>query len=270
MNHLIKALKTGRTLMLEPIKAKAYIESTKDVSFNLDSKASDVRQMLELMFGKPREMEIHGETAIIPIQGVIGKGLSDLEKLCGAVDVDDISEYVAKAESDPAIKQVIFDINSPGGTTAGVPELANQIFKMTKPTMSYTDSEACSAAYFIGSQAKRFCASHSADIGAIGVYIAFADFSEAYAAEGIKMEVIKSGEYKAMGMEGTTLSDKQRQLLQDDVNETHAEFKSAVKRVRLYAQDEDMEGQVFSGKKAAARGLVTGLYGSMDEAVEAV
>jgi ClpP class serine protease len=70
---------------------------------------------------------VDGETAIIPIKGVIGKGLCDMEKAFGMVDVDDISEMVQWAMEDDSIKSVMFDIASPGGTVSGVPELAEQI-----------------------------------------------------------------------------------------------------------------------------------------------
>jgi signal peptide peptidase SppA len=270
MKHYIsKAIESSRPIMMDMTKANAIVDVWKTIDITVDKKASEVRDMLELMFGKPREMEMVGNVAVIPIQGVIGKNLSDLEKLCGSCDVDDISEWVQQAEANPDVHSVVFDINSPGGTTAGVPELADQIFGMKKPTMAYTDTECLSAAYYLGSQAKRLCASPSADVVNAGVYIAFADVSEAYKMEGVKMEVIKSGEYKAIGMEGTSLSDKQRKMLQDDVNETHDAFKEAVKRSRKFAKDDDMEGQTYTGKKAAEKGLVTGVYATMADAIMA-
>ena len=128
-----------------------------------------------------------------------------------------------------------------------------------KPTVAFTDTEAASAAYWIGSAADRFVATPSATVGSIGVYMAIPDVSKAYESMGVKMEVIKSGSLKGAGIEGTSLSDAQRANLQEQVNAIHADFREAVRSKRRLAKDEDMEGQVFSGKVAARKGLVTGL-----------
>jgi hypothetical protein len=88
--------------------------------------------------------------------------------------------------------------------------------------------------------------------------------------EGVKMDVIKSGLYKGAGIAGTSLDDQQREMLQKEVEEIHADFKADVKAVREFADDSAMEGQTFSGKNAAAAGLVTGLVNGFDELMESL
>jgi ClpP class serine protease len=68
---------------------------------------------------------------------------------------------------------------------------------------------------------------------------------------------------KGAGIEGTSLSEGQRADLQEQVNAIHADFRNAVKAKRSSVTDSDMEGQVFSGRKAASKGLVTGLTTSL-------
>jgi signal peptide peptidase SppA len=265
MRNLIKAMKTGRPLMIHPSIAKSHIDRFQALDVNLDTKASDVAEILKMMFGEQPKMEIVGKTAIIPVKGVIGRGLSDIEKMCNSVDVNDISANIDEAISNPGVEKVVLDFDSPGGSTEGLDELAEKIRTMPKYCESYCDSSCLSAAYYLGSQAKRFNITKSAEIGSVGVYMAFPDVSEAYAMDGVKMEVIKSGKYKAIGVEGTSLSDEQRKYLQDDVNETHSEFKNTVKSVRKFVKDEDMEGQSFVGKKAAEKGFVTGIVSGMED-----
>jgi ClpP class serine protease len=77
--------------------------------------------------------------------------------------------------------------------------------------------------------------------------------------EGVRMDVIKSGTLKGAGIPGTSLTDAQRADLQAQVEEIHADFKASVLGKRSMVADEDMEGQVFSGRTAARKGLVTGL-----------
>ena len=83
--------------------------------------------------------------------------------------------------------------------------------------------------------------------------------------EGMRMDIVKAGKYKAMGYPGTTLTDEQRKLLQDEVNEVHTDFINAVLAVRSFANKDCMQGQSMSGKKAADNNLITGLVHGFDE-----
>jgi signal peptide peptidase SppA len=267
MRNLIHALKTSKRLMINPSIAKAYVESVEEIKITAETNAADVKEILKMMFGEQPEMEIVGKTAIIPIKGVIGRGLSDIEKMCNAVDVNDITQNLHDAIHNPQVEKIVFDVDSPGGNTDGLEELAEKIYNCPKFTESFSENGVHSAAYYLASQAKRFSVTKSAEVGSVGVFMAFPDVSEAYAMEGVKMEVIQSGKYKAIGLEGTSLSNEQREYLQNDVDEGHAEFKSAVKRRRTFVKDEDMEGQSFGAKKAAEKGFVTGIVNSIGDVV---
>ena len=225
--------------------------------------------MLAQLFGEvPKAYIAEDGTGVIPIAGVIGKGLSPLEKMTGAVDVSDISETIDDYAMNPQVTRIAFQVSSPGGTVTGVEELANKVRNIAKPTMSYSDTEMASAAYWIAAAADKVVASPSSTIGSIGVYMVVADYSEAAKAEGIKMIVIKAGQHKAIGVPGAEVTADQQTHLQEGVDEIHGDFKAAVLKTRKLVKAEDMEGQVFSGKQAAQRNLVTGLADSFNEAVE--
>jgi signal peptide peptidase SppA len=173
-------------------------------------------------------------------------------------------------ERDPRVKTIIFAVDSPGGTSVGVPELANRIRASKKQTIAFTDSEACSAAYWLASQCEQVYATPSASVGSIGCYIAYLDESQAYADEGLKVDVIKSGKFKGAGIPGTSLDANQKAMLQEEVSEIHEEFKAAVKAVRTFASDESLEAKIYSGKKAAENGLITGIVNGFDELMESL
>jgi ClpP class serine protease len=73
-----------------------------------------------------------------------------------------------------------------------------------------------------------------------------------------------------MGLEGTSLTKEDKEYLQDDVDERRDQFRATVKRRRLFAKDEDMEGQVWEGKKAAQKGLITHIIREITDVVEPV
>ena len=259
MRFLLNGLNGREALLIDPAKANDHRILAEKFGFT---------DMLAQLFGEvPKAYIAEDGTGVIPIAGVIGKGLSPIEKMTGAVDVNAIADAIDEFSANPQVTRIAFQVSSPGGTVTGVEELANKVRNISKPTMAYTDSEMASAAYWIASAADKVVASPSSTVGSIGVYMTIADMTEMAKAQGIKMVVIKSGKFKGAGIPGTSLSEEQVANLQQGVDEIHADFKAAVLQTRKLVKAEDMEGQVFSGKQAAQRGLVTGLADSFNEAV---
>jgi signal peptide peptidase SppA len=258
MRFLTNGLSGREPLLIDPTKAKDHAVLAEKFGFT---------DMLAQLFGVAPKPYVVDGIGIIPVVGVIGKGLSPLEKMMGAVDINDLSDQVDAMAADPAVEKIAFQVSSPGGTVTGVEELANKIRNLGKPTMAYTDSEMASAAYWISSASDKVTASPSSSVGSVGVYMAIPDYSEAAKMAGIKMVVIKSGKFKGAGIEGTSLDEGQMGNLQEGVDTIHAEFKEAVNMKRKMVKAEAMEGQVFSGKQAAAQGLVTGLADSFNDAL---
>ena len=255
MRFLTNALKGREPLLIDPSRAADHAA--------VAANAGMLEETLSLIFGKKPEPYKAGKVGVIPLRGVIGKGLSRLEALTGAADVDEFTASLEAMEDDEEVEYIIIDISSPGGTVTGVEEAASMLARSSKKTIAFTDTEAASAAYWIGSAADRFVATPSATVGSIGVYMAIPDYSKAFEMQGVRMDVIKSGTLKGAGIPGTSLSDAQRADLQAQVEAIHADFKAAVRDKRKMAKDEDMEGQVFSGRQAAQKGLVTGLGTSL-------
>ena len=260
MRFLLNGLSGREALLIDPAKANDHRVLADKFGFT---------DMLAQLFGEvPKAYIAEDGTGVIPIAGVIGKGLSPLEKMTGAVDVSDIADTIDDYAMNPQVTRIAFQVSSPGGTVTGVEELANKVRNIAKPTMSYSDTEMASAAYWVAAAADKVVVSPSSTIGSVGVYMVVADYSEAAKAEGIKMIVIKAGQHKAIGVPGTEVTDAHQAHLQEGVDEIHGDFKAAVLKTRKLVKAEDMEGQVFSGKQAAQRNLVTGLADSFNEAVE--
>jgi signal peptide peptidase SppA len=259
MRFLLNGLNGREALLIDPAKANDHRILAEKFGFT---------DMLAQLFGEvPKAYIAEDGTGVIPIAGVIGKGLSPIEKMTGAVDVNAIADAIDEFSANPQVTRIAFQVSSPGGTVTGVEELANKVRNISKPTMAYTDSEMASAAYWIASAADKVVASPSSTVGSVGVYMTIADMTEMAKAQGIKMVVIKSGKFKGAGIPGTSLSEEQVANLQQGVDEIHADFKASVLQTRKLVKADDMEGQVFSGKQAAQRNLVTGLADSFNEAV---
>jgi len=230
-----------------------------------------------------RIYQTYGSVAVIEMAGVIDKHISDFEMECyGGYDISDFDRALIHAAADPKIEKVVLSINSPGGSVTGVPESAARVAALTrdKEVHAFVDGMACSAAYYIASQADHIAAAPSAILGSIGVYMTLVDATRAAEMEGYKVELITAGKFKAMGSPFKPLTDEERAMLQASVTDLHADFRAAVRSGRRAptergghqtVSDSAMEGQWFDGKAALAQRLCDELTGAnLDEYVAAL
>lgn len=222
-------------------------------------KAAKASGLLDLLATPQAKAEKVGPVGIVPIKGPIGKGLAKVDTLLGAVDLNQVEADLEAFAADPSVKSILLDMNSPGGTVNGVPEVAALVRKVNEKKKVVAFGNAASAAYWIASQGSEFLTTSSAPaIGSVGVFVPHLDRTGELKAKGISVEVIKSGKYKGQ-IPGLPLSDDARAAIQAEVIDLHNEFKADVLAVRSTINPADLEGQTFTGKRAAARGFVTGI-----------
>lgn len=218
--------------------------------------------------------------AVVSMHGVIDKNLSQFEMDCyGGYDINDFDNALQAVAANEDIERVVLHIDSPGGSVTGIAESAARVAALTKTkeVHAFVDAMACSAAYYIASQADHIAAAPSAILGSIGVYMALVDATRAAEMEGYKVELITAGKYKAMGSPFKPLSDEERAMLQAEVDSIHTEFKAAVRSGRRAptergghqtVADATMQGQWFNGRQALENRLADSLTNqNLDEYV---
>jgi signal peptide peptidase SppA len=225
----------------------------------LHAMASASRSFLDrgVALPQPRQsnplLNVEDGVGVVAIDGPILRKPDVFDRvLLGATDSEEIGVALREAGGRDDIKAVFLDIDSPGGTVAGTPELAATVASINtqKPVYAFSSGLMCSAAYWIASQARAIYATPSARVGSIGVVQAVIDDTAALDAKGIKVEVFAVGKYKAMGAPGTPLTDDQRELINSNLAETAGEFHAAVLARGRSIPAEAMEGQTFSGRQA--------------------
>lgn len=175
-------------------------------------------------------------------------------RLCGMEETGEALRQIAR---EPSVHTVLLDMDSPGGTVNGTPELGEAVRALaaTRHVYAYTAGQCCSAAYWVASQCDAIYAAPSACVGSIGVILPLLDSSALYDKNGLKLEVFSAGKYKGIGLAGCSLTEEQRALLTQKVQTIWAEFRQAVTCRREIAPA-DMEGQSFYGQEAWKKGLV--------------
>jgi signal peptide peptidase SppA len=269
-HHQILTALTREPLLITPATALSLL-SLFEQHATLDSDAFRAAREGTGVCGEAvdlEQMEIVDGVAHIPISGPIGRGLGSFEKGAGAVDVSDITDDLEAAEEDEECTLIVLDFDSSGGMVSGTPELADRIAAVNKPIYAFTSGLIASAAYWLAAATEGIFATKSADIGSIGVYIPWADYTEAYKKEGVKIELFTSGKYKGMGFPGTKLSEDQRKLLQGRVVEIANMFYSHVQQNRPDVADESMQGQIFKAEQAVENGLIDGIVRDKAELID--
>ncbi len=226
---------------------------------------------------EPDDMiEMQGAVAVVNVTGKLCTGLSAFEAWCyGLTRSEDIAAALSLVAMLPA-RAVVLNINSPGGFSLGMPELAAQIAALSavRPTAAFTNGQMCSGAYWLGSQCSSVYSTVSAQVGCVGTYGVFYDYSKMLADRGVTVDVIKAGEFKGMGVFGTSLTKEQRAFMQADIDRTNARFLSAVKSKRNGVDEADLQGQWFDGEQSVEKKLsdrvvasLTALTGELNRAL---
>ena len=214
--------------------------------------------------GSEAAMQIVGDTAIIPVRGVIARYADQVNGVCQdhGRSAESMQADLLTAAADPAVARIILRIDSPGGTVAGTAETGEVIRQVSaggKWITAYVDGLAASAAYWLASQADEIVASSTtAMVGSIGVITAHVDESRALENKGYRVQVFRSVALKAPGSMGEALSGDQMAAIQGRMQALHSVFETAVAAGRGLA-DADLAkvatGEVFT----AARGIELGL-----------
>ena len=237
------------------ITLEAYRELC-TVNFQSPAQGNDVDE-------KAQPYELRDGLATVRIHGTMLRQVSPRQKAIAAIcgvrlcSMEETAAALLQAAADPAVHTILLDIDSPGGTVNGTPELAQVVRTVAreKHVYAFTAGQCCSAAYWVASQADVIYAAPSATVGSIGVILPVVDSSALYDRCGLKMEVFSAGKYKSTGMDGTSLTEEQRDRLSQQVNDIWGRFKQAVTRRRSISEH-DMEGQSFYGWDAENKRLV--------------
>lgn len=174
---------------------------------------------------------------------------------------------------DDAVRAVVVEIESPGGTFSGGESLMDAFRDIAddKPVVAVMGDIATSGGYMAAIGADRIYASRGTLTGSIGVIMQTANLTGLLDKLGIKPETIKSGSAKAAPNPFEELADRERAQLQDIIDEMHLAFMQMVadRRGMSVAQVREIagDGRVMTGSGAVTAGLVDAL-GDVNDAVD--
>jgi len=175
---------------------------------------------------------------------------------------------MAKPEKD----EVMLRLESPGGMVHAYGLAASQLQRIRSREIPLTicvDKVAASGGYMMACVANKLIAAPFAYIGSIGVLVQLPNFNRLLKDKHVDYEMVTAGEYKrTLTMFGEN-TKKDREKMEEDIQEVHTLFKDFVRTSRPdMAIDKLATGETWLGSRARELGLVDET-GTSDEYIAA-
>jgi len=199
---------------------------------------------------------------VLPILGSIVQRGNMFTEASGTASTDMIGRQFDALLENEAVGTIVLDIDSPGGTVYGVPELAHKIQagRDRKPIVAVANAEAASAAYWLASAASEIVVTPSGNVGSVGAYAMHIDASKLNETMGIKPTYISYGKFKTEGNPDEPLADETRAEIQARVDRYGRMFEQALaanRGVTLAAVQETYgQGRMLDADAAKKAGMV--------------
>ena len=211
-----------------------------------------------------------GKVAVIPIHGTLVRRTSGIEAESGLTSYTGIAAQLDAALASPEVAAILLDIDSPGGESGGVFDLADRIraASQVKPVWAVANDMAFSAAYALASAATRVFVARTGGVGSIGVIAMHVDQSVKDAQDGVRYTAVFAGERKNDLNPHEPISNEAHAVLKAEVDRVYDLFVETVARHRgLDAGTvRATEAGLFFGPDAVATGLANAV-GSLDDAL---
>lgn len=208
--------------------------------------------------------------AILPIHGTLVRRTVGLEAESGLTSYAGLAAQLDAAIANPAVSAILLDIDSPGGESGGVFDLADRIrvASQIKPVWAVANDMAFSAAYALASAANRVFVSRTGGVGSIGVIAMHVDQSEKDAQDGVHYTAVFAGDRKNDLNPHEPISSEAHVFLKAEVNRIYGLFVETVARHRglELSAVRDTEAGLFFGQAAVAMGLADAV-GTFDDAL---
>jgi protease-4 len=206
------------------------------------------------------------KVAIIYASGDIVDGEGSDDNVGG----DKIAATIRKARLDEKVKAIVLRVNSPGGSALASDIMWREVIlaKKVKPVVVSMGDVAASGGYYISCAADRIFASPNTITGSIGVFGVLINTKKLFNNKlGITIDTVKTNKFADMGASYRPLTDTERDIIQQGVEEVYQTFITHVGEGRKMATenvDSIGQGRVWAGTDAKKINLIDEFGGLKD------
>ncbi|MEK4486740.1 signal peptide peptidase SppA [Psychrobacillus sp. FSL H8-0484] len=223
------------------------------------------------------EGNVNERVALLTVDGVI-QDTGSANTLFGAEGYNHqfFLQQLEQAKTDESVKAIVLQVNSPGG---GVVESA-QIYKeikeiqeeTAKPIYVSMGSMAASGGYYISAPADKIFVNKETITGSIGVIMHSINYGKLADKYGVEFVTIKSGPYKDIMSPTREMTEAERNMLQEMLNESYEDFVDIIEEGRNMTEAEVKkvaDGRIVNGRQAIEAGLADD-FGFLEDVVQAI
>jgi protease IV len=214
----------------------------------------------------------HREGATIALiygSGLIQRAASSADPLTqsNVMAANEITRAFRAAVRDPAVRAILFRIDSPGGSVVASESIWREVVfarERGKPVVVSMGDVAGSGGYYVAAAADKIVAEPATLTGSIGVLAGKLVVSDLFKKLGVTADSAQIGANAAMFSSASDFSARAHSRLEAFLDDTYRGFKDHVASGRHMTQEaveQVAKGRVWTGEDAKARGLVDELGG---------
>jgi len=176
--------------------------------------------------------------------------------------VNTVIKSMDKVKEDKDYSEILFIMNSPGGSPTASEELSEYLkdYSKDKNVTMYVQSIAASGGYYIASAIKPLIANKNAMVGSIGVIMPHYSIGELAKKVGVEEDDLSSGEYKKPISLFKKVGDKERAYLQKQLlDPTYQNFINSVAQNRKISREKLLpytEGKIYVANAPEIKGIL--------------
>lgn len=244
------------------LKEKIKIDKEDKISFLKMSK------YIKTLPESDGDYDNENKIAVIVAEGEITTGEGD-ENTIGS---ERIAREIRKARKDKNVKAIVLRVNSPGGSALASDIIWREVVlaKKDKIVVASMSDYAASGGYYIAMAAHKIVALPNTITGSIGIFGVLLNTENFFKNKlGITTDRVSTGAYSDLGNPNRTMSDAERRMIQNMVNEGYEEFTSKAaqgRKMSIEALKKIASGRVWTGAEAKEIGLIDE-FGGLEAAI---
>ena len=198
-----------------------------------------------------------------------GVGIIELKGLM--ISSEQTLKNLTEFRNNPNVKSIVLRIESPGGAVGAAQEIYREVKRTSevKPVVASMGSMGASGGYYAALGADNIIANPGTMTGSIGVIVKFPNLEGLFEKIGYKSQVIKSGPFKDAGASNRPLSEEERTLMQDLIDNVYHQFVRDIAASRNMPEETVVnlaDGRIYTGEQALEVGLIDSL-GNFTDAI---
>jgi protease-4 len=254
--------------LVDELASRTAIENQLVKTFGWDKQVNDFNAISIYDYQPKPDANQGGKIAVVFANGAIMDG----PQTPGNVGGDTTAAELRQARLDPAIKAVVFRVNSPGGSVSASEVIRSELAAVRaagKPVVVSMGGMAASGGYWVSTPADYIIASPSTLTGSIGIFGIINTYEKTLDTLGVHTDGVATSPLADIAVT-KALPQEFSQMMQLNIENGYKNFLDLVAKSRKMTPqqvDQIAQGHVWLGSDAKANGLVDQL-GDFDDAVK--